>query len=159
MSPAKIPVALGAAGLIAILVGTFLPWLQSGGVRRNSYTSFGVLRRLIGFHGAAEALVRIWPLLGVACAIVVLVALAGLWRSAAVIGLLVAAWSAAVAGGALARHPVGPVRVDAIGPIVTMAGSAATAAAAILTVISQLRPGTGGTHSDRAAGDTQRSVR
>jgi len=159
MSPAKIPAALGAAGLIAILVGTFLPWLQSGGVRRNSYTSFGVLRRLIGFHGTAESVVRIWPLLGVVCAIVVLVALAGLWRSAAVIGLLVAAWSAAVAGGALARDPVGPVRVDAIGPIVTMAGSAAVATAAILTVISQLRPGTGGTHSDRAAGDTQRSAR
>ena len=159
MSPAKVATALGTAGLITTLVGTFLPWLQSGGVRRNSYTSFGVLRRLIGFHGAAEATIRIWPLLGVACAIVVLVALAGLWRSAAALGLLVAAWSATVAGGALARDPVGPVRVDLLGPIVTVLGSTATAAAAILTLIAQIRPGTGGTLSDRAAGAIRRSAR
>jgi hypothetical protein len=145
--------------LITALAGTFLPWLQSGGVRRNSYTSFGVLRRLIGFHGAAEAMIRVWPLLGVVCAMVVLVALAGLWRSAAGLGLLVAAWSATVAGAALARDPVGPVRVHLLGPIVTVLGSTATAAAAIVTLISQIRPGTGGTLSDRAAGDIRRSTR
>src|SRR5882757_5448458 len=99
----RLPVLLpiGAAGLVTLVVGTFLPWLRSGEVRRNSYTSFGLLRRLIGFPGPAEPLLRAWPLLGAVCAAVVLVAVAGWPRVAAGLSLLVAAWSATVAGGAL----------------------------------------------------------
>lgn len=96
---------LGAAGLVVTVVGTFLPWLRSGDVRRNSYTSFGTVRRLIGFHGAAEVLVHAWPMVGAASAVVVVVAALGLRRTAAGLGFLVAGWAAAVAGGALAHDP------------------------------------------------------
>ncbi|HZE50496.1 MAG TPA: hypothetical protein VE074_13090 [Jatrophihabitantaceae bacterium] len=155
----RIVPVLGVAGLVTALIGTFLPWLRSGQVHRNSYTSFGLLRRLIGFHGVAEVLIRAWPLLGMACALVVLVAVAGLLRAAALLALLVGAWSAAIAGGALAHDPVGNVRIDTLGPIVTVVGATTTITAAILTLISQVSHQTGGTRRDRATGDAERSER
>jgi hypothetical protein len=132
---------LGAAGLLSMVIGTFLPWLRSGEVDRNSYASFGVLRRLIGFHGAAEVLVRGWPLLGAVCAVVVVLAAAGLLRAAAVLALVIAAWAAAVGGGAVGHEPVAGVRMERLGPIVTIAGAVATAAAAIVILISRLWTG------------------
>jgi hypothetical protein len=154
---ATLPLA-GTAGLLTLVIGTFLPWLRSGGVHRNSYASFGLVRRLIGFHGLAEILVRGWPLLGAACAGVVLVAALGLHRAAAALALVVGAWSAAVGGSALARGPVGTVQVDAIGPVVTLVGAATTVAAAILTFITQ-RPAMGRDRRDRASGHAQRPER
>ena len=151
--------AVGGAGLLVTVIGTFLPWLRSGGVHRNSYASFGVLRRLIGFDGLAEFLVRGWPLLGAAGAGVVLVAVAGLHRTAAALALVVVAWSAAVGGGALARDPAGAVRVEPLGPIVTVAGAALTALAAILTLTTQIGHRMGGTDRDRTTGDAQRPAR
>jgi hypothetical protein len=74
--------AVGGVGLVVAVIGTFLPWLRSGDVRRNSYTSFGLLQRLIGFHGVGEVLIRGWPLFGALSAAVVLVAVAGLHRTA-----------------------------------------------------------------------------
>src|SRR6266536_3018932 len=122
-APPAPALVLGGAGLATAVIGTFLPWVRSGGVRRNSYTSFGVLRRLIGFHGVPEVLIRGWPLLGAVSAVVVLLALAGLHRPAAVLALATAAWSGAVGGGALAHGPVGGIRVAPIGPAVTVIGA------------------------------------
>ena len=148
---AGVAAAIGTAGLIITVVGTFLPWLHSGAVRRNSYASFGTLRRLIGFHGVAELLVRAWPLLGAVTAAVVVVAATGLRRTAAVLGGLVAAWAAAVAGGALARDPVGIVGVELVGPIVTLIGATAVLGAAILALTSQVNLGREGSPRDRTA--------
>ena len=128
---------LGAAGLVTMVLGTFLSWLRSGEVQRNSYASFGILRRLIGFHGAAEMLLRGWPLLGAACALVVVLALAGLLRVAALLALVVAAWAGAVGGGALAHGPAAGVRVEKLGPIVTITGAVGITAAAIVILISR----------------------
>jgi hypothetical protein len=141
---------LGAAGLLTMVLGTFLPWLRSGEVHRNSYASFGVLRRLIGFHGAAETLVRGWPLLGAVSGLVVVLAAAGLLRAAALLALVVAAWAGAVSGGALAREPAAGVRVESVGPIVTMMGAVAIAAAAIVIFISRVWAGRAG--RDRTTG-------
>jgi predicted anti-sigma-YlaC factor YlaD len=148
---ATVVASIGAVGLIVTVVGTFLPWLRSGEVRRNSYTSFGLLRRLIGFPGPAELLLRAWPLLGAVCAVVVLVAVVVRPRFAAGLALLVAAWSASVAGGALAHDAVGLVRVDALGPIVTLSGGAASAVAAILALTSRAAPAAGGIDHERAS--------
>jgi len=150
MPGVRAALVLGAAGLLTMVVGTFLPWLRSGEVRRNSYASFGVLRRLIGFHGVPEALVRGWPLLGAACALVVVVAAAGLLRAAALLALVVAAWAAAVSGGAVGREPAANVRVERLGPIVTITGAVATAAAAIVILVS--RVWLGRATRDRTAG-------
>ena len=144
--------AVGGAGLVVAVIGTFLPWLRSGDVRRNSYTSFGLLRRLIGFHGVAEVLIRGWPVLGVVSAGVVLLAVTGLHRTAGVLALAAAVWAMAVAIGALAQDPVAGIRVDPVGPAVTLTGATGAAVAAILTLIAQVRAGSGGTERDRAAG-------
>jgi len=138
MRGVRAALVLGAAGLVTMVLGTFLPWLRSGEVQRNSYASFGVLRRLIGFHGAAEMLLRGWPLLGAVCALVVVLAVAGLLRVAAVLALVVAAWAAAVAGGALAHQPAAGVRVESLGPIVTITGTVGITAAAIVILISRM---------------------
>jgi hypothetical protein len=150
MPGVRAALVLGAAGLLTMVVGTFLPWLRSGEVRRNSYASFGVLRRLIGFHGPAETLVRGWPLLGAACALVVVLAAVGLLRTAALLALVVAAWAAAVSGGAVGREPAAGVRVERLGPIVTITGAVATAAAAIVILVSRVRLGRA--TRDRTAG-------
>lgn len=131
--------ALGAGGLIAVVAGSFLPWLRSGEVRRNSYASFGELRRLIGFHGAAEAATRIWPLLGVCAAAVVLAALAGLVRTAVALGLLTAAWTGTVSGTVLAQGGAGGVQIVPFGPAVTITGDIALILAAILTLAFRAR--------------------
>jgi hypothetical protein len=144
--------AVGAAGLAVAVIGTFLPWLRSGDVRRNSYASFGVLRRLIGFHGVADVMIRGWPLLGAVSAAVVLVAVAGLHRTAGVLALATAAWALVVSSAALAHDPAAGIRVDPLGPAVTLTGATAAAAAAILTLITQVRAGSGGNERDRAAG-------
>lgn len=143
---------LGAAGILTMVLGTFLPWLRSGDVQRNSYASFGVLRRLIGFRGAVETLLRGWPLLGAVCALVVVLAAAGLLRTAALLALVVAAWAAAVGGAALARPPAAGIRVERLGPIVTITGAAAITAAAIVILIS--RAWVGRTARDRTTGRT-----
>ncbi len=131
--------AIGVAGLLVLVAGTFLPWLQSGQVRRNSYASFGVLDRLIGFHGVTEAAIKVWPLLGLCCAAVVTAAVVRWHGTAAVLGLLMAGWSAAVAIAVLLRDTSAGVQVVAVGPLVTFVGDIAVAAAATLTLVQQVR--------------------
>jgi hypothetical protein len=129
----------GAIGLIAVVLGTFLPWLQSGDVRRNSYASFGVLQRLVGFHGASEIAIRVWPLIGLCCAGVVVAAIATWHRVATVLALGTAAWSGVVAGTVLLHHADVGVSVVALGPVVTLIGDAAVLLAATLSLIIQYR--------------------
>jgi hypothetical protein len=130
---------LGTSGLLAVVLGTFLPWLRSGEVRRNSYASFGVLSRLVGFHGPGEIATRLWPLIAMCCAGVVVAAVAGWQRVAAVLGLATAGWSGAVACAVLLRRGDGEVHVVTVGPAVTITGAAVVLAAAILTLSSQFR--------------------
>ncbi|HYU66325.1 MAG TPA: hypothetical protein VEK09_06195, partial [Jatrophihabitantaceae bacterium] len=117
--------SVGAAGLVGVLLGTFLPWLRSGDVLRNSYASFGVLNRLIGFHGVSDLAVRVWPLIGLCCAGVVVAVVAASRRVAAVLALVTAGWSAAVASVVLLHHGDAGVSVVAVGPAVTLIGDAA----------------------------------
>lgn len=137
MRPAPlIAQVLGGVGLATSVAGTFLPWLTSGTVDRSSYASFGVLRRLVGFHGVAAWLVRFWPALALAYAVVVVVAIAGFVRSAAALGFVLASWAAAVSSAALTSAPMAGVRVYALGPVVTATGSAMVMLAVILTLVS-----------------------
>jgi hypothetical protein len=51
-----------SVGSLVIVVGTFLPWLQSGAVARSSYEIFDLVDRL-GFSpdGAVGWSLRLWP--------------------------------------------------------------------------------------------------
>ena len=129
----------GAVGLVGVLLGTFLPWLRSGDVLRNSYASFGVLNRLIGFHGVSDLAVRAWPLIGLCCAGVVVAVVAASRRVATVLALVTAGWSAAVASAVLLHHGDAGVSVVAVGPAVTLIGDTAVLLAASLTLMFQFR--------------------
>ena len=55
--------AVSSMGAVVVLIGTFLPWLHSGGRARSSYALFEVVERL-GFErdGIVGLALRVWPL-------------------------------------------------------------------------------------------------
>lgn len=59
----RVGAALVTVGSAVALLGTFLPWLQSGTTRRSSYEIFELVDRL-GFSpsGAVGWALRLWPL-------------------------------------------------------------------------------------------------
>ena len=88
-------------GLVLVIVGSFLPWVISGTVKRSSYEIIGVIDRLgIARDGFVAGLVSNWPLLGVLCFAPVVAAAFRWWRLA--VGLT--------------------VRLDPLGPSVMAAG-------------------------------------
>ena len=125
---------LGVAGLVALVVGTFLPWLNSGQARRNSYETGGALKRLLGLHGPAEAAVSAWPLIALVCAAVVAIFAVGLRRSAALVALLTALVSGVVASAALLVHGNQFIRPVSLGPLVTLVGATGVLLAATLVL-------------------------
>jgi hypothetical protein len=131
--------ALGSAGLIVLLVGTFLPWLRSGRSERNSYRAGGALRRLLDLHGALDTAVSAWPFIGVLCACVVAIFAVGLRRCAAVLALLTAVSAAAVAVTALRVDGNSLARPLRLGPAVTILGATVVAIAATLVLTSSRR--------------------
>lgn len=121
------------------MAGTFLPWLRSGSVDRNSYDSIGLLRRLDRIHGIAGPFATIWPFVTLGCTAAAAGVLFGLRRAAAALALVSAAFAAAGAGYALTRSaPFVTIRLP--GPVLTLAGAGlAAAAATILFSIKHIR--------------------
>lgn len=110
-------------GLLLVVVGTFLPWLYSGSVTRNSYATGGALRRLLAPSGMFGALLDAWSFLPVGCAaaialIVVRHALAG-----CVVALVMSLAAGAAAFTALTHDTDFLVRPATAGPAVTAAGA------------------------------------
>ncbi|HZC70939.1 MAG TPA: hypothetical protein VE442_09610 [Jatrophihabitans sp.] len=134
-----VPAALGSAGLVCVVIGTFLPWLYSGSRSRNSYATDGAARRLLGVTGVGDAALAAWPFVGLACGAAIAALLVGLVRTAAVIGLLAAAGAAAGAIAMLTANENVVVRTAIVGPIVTLAGSLAVPAAVTIHVFGSSR--------------------
>ncbi len=113
-------------GLVLVIVGSFLPWVISGTVKRSSYEIVGVVERL-GFaeDGVVAAAVGAWPLLGALCFAPVITGALRWWRwtgvLAAAIGVLAAALSIGILIFALGKVGL-TVRLDPIGPSVMAAG-------------------------------------
>ena len=79
----------GAAGLVLALVGSFLPWVVSGQVRRSSYAITGMIDRLgVAGDGLLGTLVSGWPLIGLLCAAPVVAALLRRWVIAGVLAVV-----------------------------------------------------------------------
>ncbi len=114
---------VGAAGLVCIVVGTFLPWLHSGSHTRNSYGADGAARRLLGVHGVGAVLLAIWPFVVLACAAALAAAVLGWRRIAAGIGVLAAVAAAAGAVTMLNAGHSAVLQPANAGPIVTLVGS------------------------------------
>jgi hypothetical protein len=135
---ARLGAGAAAAGLAILVLGTFLPWLRSGSVLRDSYQSAGALRGLIGgLNDQASALLAGWPAVIPCCAVCVAGYALGLRRSAAVLGLVVAA-TVGTAAGLVAVQAGGPDSLVApvtTGPAVTLTGATIVLIGAIIVVI------------------------
>jgi hypothetical protein len=133
----RVPVLAGFAGLVVLVVGTFQPWLRTGRATRNSYQATGLARRLLAPEGIVADLFRVWPLIGLGCALTIAAYVLGLRA----VGLLFAAMVSIMAGGAafgaLSAPPNAYASVIDSGPLVTLAGAVivliATAAHAVLS--------------------------
>lgn len=136
-APARGIPAFGASGLVVLVAGTFLPWLRSGQVRRNSYQAGGALQRLLGVHGVLDSAVSAWPFVGLLCAGIVATYAIGCHRCAALLALIVALFTGAVALAALRIGGNRILRAAALGPSVTLLGALAVLAAATLLLTSR----------------------
>ena len=118
---------IGGAGLVLVVLGSFLPWVGSGTVRRSSYQIIGIVGRLgIGEGGPLAVLIAAWPYIGVLCMAPVLAAAVRWWRSAGVLGVLIGLLSGLLSFGLLlvgTGRGGGILRVDPIGPSVMAAGA------------------------------------
>ena len=121
-------------GATLVVIGTLLPWVRTGGRRRNSYDLLAFVERL-GFapDGAAATALRWWPVVPV---LVVLAVVASWWgwpRVGGATGLLAAGYAGTIAvvvvgrGSTLVRVQSGTA-VTIIGAVVLAAGSVAAMA-------------------------------
>ncbi len=144
------PVALASGGL-AVLAGSFLPWVVSGLARRNSYAAVQSARRLgVVPDGPWEALALTWFLIPFAIALLGL-ALATGHRHLAV-GSALGAATGAVAFSVVVL--LAPVQRGA-GPAVTLAGGLCLAAGTIV----MNRPARPGADGARTGGRVERPGR
>jgi hypothetical protein len=122
----RIGVYLCCAGLVLQVTGTFLPWLQSGSVVRNSYQTVSIARRITvlgeGVSGAATAA---WPAVGIAAMLCAVIYVFGARRTASVLTLLLSVVVGTVATLAIVLLPgsESTIRVIIVGPIVTLGGA------------------------------------
>ena len=123
-------------GLVVVVIGTFLPWLRSGSVDRNSYAVGGAVRRLLPVHGAAEAALSAWPFVGLLCATAIGLILFGLVRTGAAVAAATALVCAVVSAWVLTTSGQGVIRRAALGPSTTLAGAVIT----VLAVITCFAP-------------------
>jgi len=118
---------IGGAGLVLVVVGSFLPWVVSGTVRRSSYAIVGVIDRLgIADGGVLGFLLVAWPFVGLLCMTPVVAACLRWWGVAGALAVLLGLAAGVLSFGivllAAGRAGLG-VRLDPIGPAVMAAGA------------------------------------
>jgi hypothetical protein len=101
------------------VVGTFLPWLRSGTVDRNSYAAGDALSQV---EHLPSALLATWPYLSILCALAAALALVGARRWAFGLGAFCAIAAGVVSVVVLVRGSSGLVRAVSTGPGVTLIG-------------------------------------
>ena len=123
-----------AVGAAVVVIGTLLPWVRTGGRRRNSYDLLVLVERL-GFtpDGATATALRWWPLLPVLVVAAVVAAWWGWLRVGGATGLVAAGYAGTISvlvvrgGSALVRMQAGTT-VTIIGAVALAAGSIAALA-------------------------------
>jgi len=135
-TPPRTPTRLGvvaacvtAAGLALIVAGTFLPWVVSGDVVRDSYQSISVLRAIRALDGnPLEAVLAAWTMIIPTVTVCVAGYAFGFRRAAATISTILAiicgtiSGAAAVVGGG---EDVG-LGIAGAGPVTMLIGSVLT---------------------------------
>jgi hypothetical protein len=133
---ARLGASVAAIGFAVVVAGTFLPWLRSGIVLRDSYQSVGALRTLIG--GTPGMLLNAWLLVIPACAVCVALYALRLRRLSASLGCLVslAVGTAAALVVVQGTNPGAMVAATATGPAVTLIGATVALFGAIAVLAS-----------------------
>ncbi|HEX3779091.1 MAG TPA: hypothetical protein VHX38_05460 [Pseudonocardiaceae bacterium] len=127
---------LTALGLLVLLAGTFLPWLRSGSVSRDSYQSVSALRGLPSPPtGAENALLYSWLAVIPLCAICIALYALNLRRPSAVVACLASLLVVVASIIAMTRPDAsGSVGFSPIGPTVTLAGAALALIGGIIVI-------------------------
>jgi hypothetical protein len=129
-------------GAVVALIGTFMPWLRSGAVRRNSYEILSLVERLgISRSSLVGWGVRLWPIapLLLACA-VTLQWFPRRWVTGPV--AVVAVVYVGGVGAAVESASAPSLMEVEYGPNVTLAGAVILAAGALMTgAVSATRRG------------------
>jgi hypothetical protein len=129
---ARLGASVAATGLVVLILGTFLPWLRSGVVLRDSYQSVGALRDVIGgsFLGA---LLTAWLMIIPACVACVGLYVLRLRRVSAGFGCLVAVVVGTAAGLVVVQgaDPRSLISAAPAGPAVTLTGATVALVGAI----------------------------
>jgi hypothetical protein len=134
---------IGACGLIVAVVGTFLPWLSSGGVLRNSYAIVGIVGRLglVG-SGFGSTALSWWPLLGPVAMLAVIGGIVRWWRTAAVVALLFGLLTGVIGAGVLAvagGHGAMGIALAYDGPVTTAIGGILAVAGSLVVLVASRR--------------------
>lgn len=120
---------LTATGLVVVSGGTFLPWVRSGAVLRDSYESISVIRALGVLDGGPLALVLdAWTMLVPSVTVCAALYALGFRRAAATFSAMLAIISGTVGGAATVLETGASVRlgIDGIGPTTTLVGAVLT---------------------------------
>lgn len=131
-------------GIVVLVVGTFLPWLRSGRISRNSYELAGVGVRRLQAADWVEAPLRAWPFLGPLWAVVLVLMILTRPRVAGWVAVVLSTVTGLVALGGLFLV----VRLDSamlsgvvIGPLLTAAGAVVVLAASVAILQRKSLPG------------------
>ncbi len=117
--------ALGAIGLVMVAVGTFLPWLKSGAVLRDSYESIGAIRTIgVVRDSPLNLVIDAWTMIIPVITLCVAVYAFGFRRSAATIAAVLAIFCGTIGGGAAVESSgdEASLGIAGIGPTVTFIG-------------------------------------
>jgi hypothetical protein len=119
---------ISVTGLVVVVVGTFSPWLSSGGVDRDSYAIAGIIGRLglVG-HGFGATTLSCWPFVGPVAVAALIAALVRWWRTCAWIAIAFGVLTGVIGGGVMAvagGHDAAGIMLARTGPVITVIGAA-----------------------------------
>ena len=118
---------VAAAGLALVAVGTFLPWVVSGSVLRDSYQSISVVRAIKAVDGGPlEFALDAWTMIIPTITLCVLGYALGLRRTAATISSILAIICGTIAGAATVVSGGEGLAIAGTGPVTMLIGSVLT---------------------------------
>jgi hypothetical protein len=128
-------------GAVVAVIGTFQPWVRSGTRHRTSYEIFSLIDRLgISRSSLVGWGLRLWPIVPFLLALAVtLLWFPRRWLGAGIVVLAVA--YAGIVSVAVRRAPSTSLITIERGPLITLIGTVALAAGALLATLRPFGPG------------------
>lgn len=131
---ALVSAGIAALGLVAVIVGSFLPWVRSGAALRSSFEVAGIIDRL----GPADvplldAALTVWIAVPLVCVVGIGLLAVGMSRTGAGFATIVALLAGTVGAATyvLGSGGSGAVSVVAAGPLITCVGGVVAVAGSL----------------------------